>query len=241
MCCVVPVLGLSRTFRTTVFLVSWLSMPNTWVSPFPTDVSCSLPHLQRGSLVAALCVSAGVTRCGWLFPAHMCFLRKLRSVRDAGRHEWQGEQEDWVLGWQLQNKTLDASDRQGREINISRTWFLLSLCTCKKKTWQKKGKNPPFDCLFISWLQRELSCLTERRDVKSLEIRGYQSHHSYRNQGNFTQGLDIWHLYVDTIMCGDTCMCNIIPGCMRNFYLQDAINTPIKALPSQGHLVLKPV
>lgn len=33
------------------------------------DVSCSFPHLQKGFLVAALCVSAGVTWCGWL-----CFL-----------------------------------------------------------------------------------------------------------------------------------------------------------------------
>lgn len=88
-----------------------------------------------------------------------------------------------------------------------------SSCPCARA---KRSGKTPFKCLFLSELQREPSCLTKRRDVKSPGIRWYQSHHTLRNQGNFTQRFDIWHLCVDTIMCEDTCMCNIMSVSMRN-------------------------
>lgn len=210
--------------RVSVF---WLSMTNTWVSPFPTDVSCSLPHLQKGSLAAALCVSAlmvGLT----VPPAHT-----LQSHRDAGSAT--GSRRIGCWNGRPKTKLWTPLTVRGEKTTYPEPDSSFP-CAHAKRT----GKTPS-KCLFLSVLQREPSCLTERRDVKRPEIRWYQSHHSFSSQGNFTQGLDIQHLYVDTIMCGDTCMCNIIPVCMRNCHLQDGIKISLIALPSCGHLVLKTV
>lgn len=232
--------GFIKNIQTIVFPVSWLSMRNTWVSPFPTDVSCSLPHLQKGSLVAALWVSAGVTWCGWL-----CFLPTRVSW---GSYDQSGMQADMrgrgsrrIGCWDGSSKTQLWTPLIVRgEKSIYPELDSSCPCACAKR---RPGKKRPKTLFWVpvSLLITKGAQLPERRDLKNPEIRWYQTHHSFRNQGNFRQGLDIWHFYVDTIMCGDACMCNIIPGCRRNCYLQDDVNIPLIALPSYGHLVLKTV
>lgn len=112
------------------------------ISPSHRSILQLAPPSERISGCSTVCICQGYMVQLTAFPAHTCFLWKLRSVRDAGRHEWHGEQEDCVLGGLLQN---NSSDSQWREINISRTCFLLSLCTCKKKI-----RQTPFKCLFLS-------------------------------------------------------------------------------------------
>lgn len=76
------------------------------------------------------------------FAAHTRFLWKPWSAKDAGRHGRHREREAGVLGQQLQGKAPDSSDTQWGEINMSRTWFLSSLCRCLKEIRQNNFSTP---------------------------------------------------------------------------------------------------
>lgn len=145
MCWVVPVLGLWRTFRVIEFPVSWLSMTNTWAFCFPTDVSCSLPHLQMGSLVAALCVSARITLWGWLCCPHVLPVEVMIS----------------------QGLQADVSDTGSRRLGCwdsstkAKRWTPLivsgekSTCpepdsSCPHANVSSRFGKTPFKCLFLS-------------------------------------------------------------------------------------------